>query len=120
MASKTKANARKKASAERKMVVVRTPNKAGSSWRVDAIKYEAMRKTLMRVLPRKAPGLTQQEMWDSVALLAPKEYFPTRGKAGWWMKGGPVGPGDKKGAGAGEDQAPALAPRQVICRRRRW
>lgn len=82
-----KAPARKKTKTERKMVEVRTPNKPGSVARVDAIKYEAMRKTLMQVLPRTAPGLTQQEMWDAVARAAPKKFFPTRGKAGWWMKG---------------------------------
>jgi len=68
------------------MVVVRTPNKPGSSWRVDAVKYEAMRKAMMKVLPRKAPGLTQQEMWDALARAAPKSMFPDRGKIGWWMK----------------------------------
>ena len=78
---------KKKAPALRKMVLVRTPNKPGSSWRVDAVKYEAMRKAMMKVLPRKAPGLTQAEMWDALARVAPKSHFPDRGKIGWWMKG---------------------------------
>ena len=76
----------KKAAAPRKIVVVRTPNRPQSSWRVDAVKYEAMRKAMMKVLPRKAPGLTQQEMWDALARLAPKSQFPDRGKVGSWMK----------------------------------
>ena len=76
----------KKAVAPRKMVVVRTPNRPRSSWRVDAVKYEAMRKAMMKVLPRKAPGLTQQEMWEALARLAPRSQFPDRGKVGWWMK----------------------------------
>ncbi|HET6846384.1 MAG TPA: hypothetical protein VFH29_06085 [Anaerolineales bacterium] len=75
-----------KTDAERKMVSVRTPNKPGYVSRVDAIKYEAMRRTMMRVLPRKAPGLTQQEMWDALSRIAPKAHFPDRGKVGWWMK----------------------------------
>jgi len=66
--------------------VVRTSNKPGSSLRVDALKYEAMRKAMMKVLPRKASGLTQQEMWDALARAAPKSMFPDRGKIGWWMK----------------------------------
>ena len=77
---------KKIAPAARKMVVVRTPNKPGSSWRVDAVKYEAMRKAMLKVLPRKAPGLTQQEMWDALARAAPRSHFPDRGKIGWWMK----------------------------------
>ena len=82
------ANARpgKKAATERKMVSVRTPNKPGYVSRVDAEKYEAMRKTMMKVLPRKAPGLTQQEMWDALVRAAPKSLFRDRGKVGWWMK----------------------------------
>jgi hypothetical protein len=87
MPAKKKSAPRKKAPAPRKMVVVQTPNKPGSGWRVDAVKYEAMRKAMMKVLPRKAPGLTQAEMWDALARVAPKSHFPDRGKVGWWMKG---------------------------------
>ena len=82
-----KKSSAKKAAAPRKMVIVRTPNKPGYTARLDAAKYEAMRKTMMKVLPRKAPGLTQQEMWDALTRLAPKSQFPDRGKVGWWMKG---------------------------------
>jgi len=76
-----------KTKADRKMVVVRNVNVPAYRGRLDAVKYEAMRETMMKVLPRNAPGLTQQEMWDAVVRAAPKEHFPTRGKAGWWMKG---------------------------------
>jgi hypothetical protein len=82
----TTAKTGRKATAERKMVSVRTPNKPGYVSRVDAVKYEAMRKTMMKVLPRKAPGLTQAEMWDSLTVAAPKSLFPDPGKVGWWMK----------------------------------
>jgi hypothetical protein len=85
MVSSTKPK-RGKQAIERKMVVVRTPNKPRYTARVDALKYEAMYKVMMRVLPRKAPGLTQAEMWDALARLAPKSEFPDRGKVGWWMK----------------------------------
>jgi hypothetical protein len=85
MPAKKKVNTKKPA-APRKMVVVRTPNKPGYSSRVDAESYEAMRKTMMKVLPRKAPGLTQAEMWAALVRAAPKKFFATRGKVGWWMK----------------------------------
>lgn len=75
-----------KAAGERKMIVVRTPNKPGSVQRVDAEAYEAMRRTMMKVLPRKAPGMTQAEMWEALQRAAPKRLFATRGKVGWWMK----------------------------------
>jgi hypothetical protein len=86
MPAKKKSAPLQKAPAPRKMIVVRTPNKPGSSWRVDAVKYEAMRKAMMKVLPRKAPGLTQAEMWEALARAAPKSVFPDRGRVGWWMK----------------------------------
>jgi hypothetical protein len=86
MPAKRKVSAKKPA-AKRKMVLVGTPNKPGSRWPVDAEKYEAMRKAMLKVLPRKAPGLTQAEMWDALARVAPKSHFPDRGKVGWWMKG---------------------------------
>ena len=68
------------------MVVVRTPNDPKYTQRVDAEAYEAMRKTMLKVLPRKAPGLTQAEMWAALAKAAPKPLFGTRWKVGWWMK----------------------------------
>jgi len=76
---------KKKAPAPRKMVLVRTPNKPGSSWRVDAVRYEAMREAMMKVLPRKAPGLTQAEMIAALKRVASRKHFPDGGKVSWWM-----------------------------------
>jgi hypothetical protein len=81
-----KAVTKKKAGGERKMVVVRTPNKPKSTQRVDAEAYEAMRKAMMKVLPSKAPGLTQAEMWAALEKAAPKKLFGKRWTVGWWMK----------------------------------
>ena len=77
---------KKKAQPQRKMVVVRTPNDPKYTQRVDAEAYAAMRKTMLKVLPRKAPGLTQAEMWAALEKAAPKPLFGTRWKVGWWMK----------------------------------
>jgi len=68
------------------MTVVRTPNKPNYTQRVDAESYEAMRKSMLKVLPTKAPGLTQAEMWAALQKAAPRSLFATRGKVGWWMK----------------------------------
>jgi len=75
----------KKAS-ELRMVTARSVNVPGYSHRVNAEKYEAMRKTMMHVLPRKAPGLTQAEMIDALAAAAPRKLFPDRGRVSWWLK----------------------------------
>lgn len=66
-------------------VTVRTPNKPGSAQRVDKAKYEAMRAVLLKVLPRKAPGLTQTEMMAAVMRAAPRATFPDSTSM-WWAK----------------------------------
>jgi hypothetical protein len=81
-----KAAAKKRGAAERKMVVVRTPNKPNFSQRVDAEAYEAMRRAMMKVLPRRPPGLTQAEMWAALDKAAPRRLFGKRWTVGWWMK----------------------------------
>jgi hypothetical protein len=53
---------------------------------VDGIKYEAMRRALLKVLPRETPGLTQAQMWEQVLGHLPEGEFPGGAKAGWWTK----------------------------------
>lgn len=53
---------------------------------VDGIKYEAMRRALLKVLPREKPGLTQAQMWEQVLAHLPEDEFPGGAKAGWWTK----------------------------------
>ena len=67
-------------------VVVENVNVPGYTTTVDASRYEAMRSALMKVLPRKAPGLTQKEMSTAVIPHLPKTLFPGGAKAGWWSK----------------------------------
>ena len=71
---------------EVRMVVARSVNVPGWTHRVNAVMYEAMYKTMLKVLPRKAPGMTQAEMIDALAAAAPGSLFPDRGKVSWWMK----------------------------------
>jgi hypothetical protein len=66
--------------------VVENVNVPGYTSTVDAAKYEAMLRALFKVLPRKAPGLTQAEMFRSVLPHLPQEQFPAGAKAGWWVK----------------------------------
>ena len=65
-------------------VPVRTPTKS-TGRRVDATKYRAMERVLLRVMPKKAPGLTEKQMRTAVAKLAPKTTFP-KTTHGWWAR----------------------------------
>jgi len=67
-------------------VVVTNVNAPGYESRLDATKYEAMKKALLRVLPKRAPGLTQAEMFAAVVPHLPEDLFPGGAKAGWWAK----------------------------------
>lgn len=67
-------------------VAVENVNVPGSITNVNLAKYEAMRKALLKVLPRKAPGLTQSEMLRAVVAHLPEEQFPGGAKAAWWCK----------------------------------
>ena len=54
--------------------------------RVDADKYEAMKKAFLKVLPKKPPGLTAAEIRAAILPHLPEDLFPGGAKAGWWMK----------------------------------
>ena len=58
----------------------------GHVTQVDAIKYEAMRQAVLKVLPGKKPGLTYSEMSAQVLTHLPEAEFPGGAKAGWWLK----------------------------------
>lgn len=73
-----------KARAER--VVVENVNVPGHTTRVDAAKYEEMRRVLLSVLPSNAPGLTQSEMFAAVKPLVADALFPGGSTSGWWVK----------------------------------
>jgi hypothetical protein len=55
--------------------------------RVDAAKYEAMKRAILAVLPRKSPGLTVAELKQRVLPQLPEHLYPGGAKAGWWLKG---------------------------------
>ena len=67
-------------------VAVENVNVPGYTVKVDAAKYEVMRKAIFAVLPRTAPGLTQIEIRQAVLVHLPEELFPAGAKAGWWAK----------------------------------
>lgn len=67
-------------------ITVENVNTPGRTSRVNAAKYGAMKEVLLRVLPNKKPGLTQQEMIDAVLPHLPQDLFPGGATAGWWVK----------------------------------
>jgi len=58
----------------------------GRTYRVDRVKYEAMRDALLAVLPETEPGLTVAEAKVKLLPLLPQDLFPGGDKAGWWLK----------------------------------
>ena len=58
----------------------------GRTYTVDAKRYNAMKSTLLGVLPRKVPGLTGVKMSKAVLANLPEAEFPGGAKAGWWLK----------------------------------
>jgi hypothetical protein len=67
-------------------VAVHNVNVPGYTSRVNAAKYVAMRGALLRVLPRRAPGVTQAEMFQAVREHLSDDLFPGGAKANWWAK----------------------------------
>ncbi len=58
----------------------------GSVTRVDKKKYDAMKKALLKVLPRTIPGLTVAEAKVLLLPILSQQEFPGGEKAGWWLK----------------------------------
>jgi len=67
-------------------VIVTSVNVPRYSRALNADKYEAAKSALLKVLPRRAPGLSQSEMFDAAKAHLPAELFPGGAKAGWWLK----------------------------------
>ena len=81
-AKKDTADARAEATGK---VRVGTPNVPGYTNNVDERKYAAMKDILLKVVPRKSPGLTQGEMFDAVRAAAGQNRFPGSTHR-WWAK----------------------------------
>lgn len=67
-------------------VVVENVNVPGSRRSVDGAKYAAMKRALLKVVPKKEPGITQAEMFDAVVPHLPDDLFPGGETSGWWAK----------------------------------
>jgi hypothetical protein len=58
----------------------------GSTYTVDAEKYQAMKRAYLAVLPKAPPGLTAAEIGVRLLAHLSEAQFPGGAKAGWWAK----------------------------------
>lgn len=66
--------------------VVENVNHPGTTRTVDAAKYRAMRRALLKVLPPRSPGLTLADAVGALLPHLPAALFPGGAHAGWWFK----------------------------------
>lgn len=58
----------------------------GSTRKVDAAKYQAVRDAYLQILPAASPGLTPAELLVRLMPLLAEDLFPGGATAGWWAK----------------------------------
>ena len=71
---------------EKAKIEIENVNCPGQTTKVDAEKYSAMRKVLLRVVSKTAPGITQKEMQVAILPHLPEKLWPGGQKSGWWAK----------------------------------
>ena len=67
-------------------IEVENINTPGRVTRLDKAKYTAMKKAMLKVLPKKAPGLTFAEAKEKLLPHLDQELFPGGATSGWWFK----------------------------------
>lgn len=58
----------------------------GKTYRVDAVKFAAVKDAVLATLPSQAPGMAVSELIAGVKPILPQDLFPEGEKAGWWVK----------------------------------
>lgn len=61
-------------------------NHPGKITSADARMYEAMKRAILKSLPKTSPGMTVAELEDRVLAHLPDDLYPGGAKAGWWTK----------------------------------
>jgi len=67
-------------------VMVSNVNVPGKKTNLDSEKYEAMKRAILKVTPKRSPGLTAAEMVTKVKPHLPEGLWPNKEKVGWWQK----------------------------------
>lgn len=68
------------------MIEIENVGQPGKTYRVDAVKFAAMRSAVLKVLPKAAPGMTVEAVIAAANAHLPDDLFPGGEKAGWWVK----------------------------------
>lgn len=58
----------------------------GKTYRADKAKFAAMKAAVLKVLPKKKPGFTVDQLQGAVLKYLPEDLFPGGDTAGWWVK----------------------------------
>lgn len=58
----------------------------GKTYRVDAAKFDDMKRAVLAVLPATPPGVTVAELRSAILPRLSQDLFPNGAKAGWWLK----------------------------------
>ena len=67
-------------------IEVENINCPGKTSNVNAEKYHAMRKVLLKVIPKSETGMTQKEMQLAILPHLSEELWPGGSKSAWWAK----------------------------------
>ena len=67
-------------------IAIENVNHPGQVQHLDAGKYNAMKRAVLKVLPKASPGLTIAQAQHDVLAHLPDDLFPDGSTAGWWMK----------------------------------
>ena len=67
-------------------IAVENVNQPGSTTRVDATKYNAMKSAILAAMPKGGAALTNKEMRAALDPHLSVEHFPGGATAGWWLK----------------------------------
>jgi hypothetical protein len=67
-------------------IEIESVNHSGHVTRVDSDMYEAIKRALLKVLPKPSPRLTEAEIRERVITHLPEKLFPQGANAGWWAK----------------------------------
>jgi hypothetical protein len=65
---------------------VENVNHPGQIRYVDAARYAAMRRAFSRILPKRSPGLTADEIRERLLAHLPADLFQQGAGPGWWAK----------------------------------
>ena len=68
------------------VVEVENVNHPGRVNYLQADLYEAMKRALLKIIPKTSPGLTVEDIRERVIAYLPEKLFPAGSKAGWWAK----------------------------------